>query len=334
MNNKKIVVGMVVFFTVFAIINMMITPSQCAWAQKRITIGGGSPGAIYYLFAAASARVFSKHYPEFMVNSASVGGSGENALLLGREEQEFGIMSNDTAFHAYNGVEEFTGKACPNLRAVTGGYAYGMNLIVLEDSPIKSYRDIVGKRVCVGPAGGSYHIHVGRMMSLGYGIDISKAITQVNMNYNQAPDALRDGIVHAIFNPAGIIPETRGGGTYNLAVERKVRFISIDEEAMKKIQAKYPYFLRVVLEPGLFPNQSKPYTLLAVPAMVGTHKNVSEDVVYKFVKAIYDNKTELLDIFPGGKDFVDFSQIKGLSIPPHPGAIKYYKEKGVEMPKF
>jgi hypothetical protein len=334
MRYKKNIVLMIIFFTIFAVVNMMVIPSQCAWAQKRITIGGGSPGAIYYLFAAAAARVFSKHYPEFMVNSASVGGSAENAVLLGKEEQEFGIMSNDTAYHAYNGIEEFSGKACLNLRAVTGGYAYGMNLIVLEDSPIQSYRDIVGKRACVGPAGGSYHFHVGRIMSLGYGIDISKAITQVHMNYNQAPDALRDGVVQAIFNPAGIIPETRGGGTYNLAVQRKVRFISIDEEAIKKIQAKYPYFLKVILEPGFFPNQSKPYMLLAVPAIVGTHKNVSDDVVYKFVSAIYDNKTELLQMFPGGKDFVDESKIKSLSIPLHPGAIKYYKEKEIELPKF
>jgi len=334
MDSKKAFVILVVFVMTVTFTVLGAVPKECFGAQTRITIGGGSPGAIYYLFAAAAARVFSKHYPEFSVNSASVGGSAENAMLLGREEQEFGIMSNDTAFHAYNGIEEFTGKACPNIRAVTGGYAYGMNLIVLEDSPIKSYGDIAGKRVCVGPAGGSYHFHVGRMMSLGYGMDISKAITQVHMNYNAAPDALRDGTVHAIFNPAGVIPETRGGGTYNLSVERKVRFISIDEEPMKKIQAKYPYFVKVVLAPGFFPNQSKPYTLLAVPAMVGSHKNVSEDTVYKFVRALYDNNKELLEIFPGGKDFVDYSQIKSLTIPLHPGAVKYYKEKGVEMPKF
>lgn len=305
-----------------------------SFAKERITIGGGSPGAIYYLFAASAANIINKKLPnEFVANSVAVGGSAENAILLAKREQEIGLMSNDTAYHAYNGIEEFKGKPCKNLRAVTGGYAYAMNLIVPDDSPIKSYKDIVGKRVATGPAGGSYHIHVGRIMSAGYGIDIGKSIQQVHGSYNAQPDFLADGVVDAIWNPSGVIPETRGGGTYNLAVLKKVRFISIDDEALRRIQAKYPYLVKVVLPAKFFPGQNTPYTCLAVPAIVGTHDKVSNDMVYKFVKTLYENKADLLQSFPGGKDFVDPNQIKSMPIPLHPGALQYYKEKGIEVPK-
>ena len=83
-----------------------------------------------------------------MVNSVSTGGSGQNAILVQKKEQEFGIVAQDVAYHAYKGIEEFKGKDCPDIRAVTGGYSYAMNLIVLDNSPIKSYRDVVGKKVC------------------------------------------------------------------------------------------------------------------------------------------------------------------------------------------
>lgn len=303
-------------------------------AKERITIGSGSPGAIYYLFGAAVANLINQKAPNYVANSVAVGGSAENAMLLQKRQQEFGLMSNDTAYHAYYGIEEFKGKACPNIRAVTSGYAYAMNLIVPDNSPIKSYKDLVGKKVATGPAGGSYHIHVGRIMSAGYNIDINKTFKQFHGSYNVQPDFLADGVVDAIWNPSGVIPETRGGGTYNLACLKKVRFISIDEEAAKKILTKYPYFVKVVLPPGFFPNQNAPYTCLAVPSLVGTHDKVSNEMVYTFVKTIYEYKDELLQAFPGGKDYVDPTLIKSLPIPLHPGALKYYKEKRIETPKF
>ena len=335
MSSKKVMLALFIFVIAFSSGVAVTTPERCYAAKKRITLGGGSPGAIYYLFSAAVARLINKHFPdEFIAKSVSVGGSAQNAILLSKKDQEFAPVANDVAYHAYNGKQEFTGKACPNLRSVTGGYSYAMNLIVLDGSPIRSYRDIVGRKVATGPAGGSYYTHVERIMSLGYGVDINKQIKQVHGNYNAQCDFLKDGTVDAIFNPSGIIPETRGGGTYNLAVLRKVRFISIDEDAIKKIRAKFPYFVPAVIEPGFFPNQNKRYRLLAVPAIVCSHKDVSADVVYKITKLMYENKSELAEILPAAKDFVDPSKIKSLSIPLHPGALKYYREKGIETPKF
>jgi len=333
MNHRRIFWAFIILVGVFTFISVVI-PHQCLAASQKITIGGGSPGAIYYLFASSASRLVTKYNPELQVNSTATGGSGQNAILVQKKEQEFGIVACDVAYHALKGIEEFKGKDCPDLRAVTGGYSYAMNLIVLDNSPIKSYRDIVGKKVCVGPVGGSYHIHVQRMMSLGYGIDISKEMKLVHMSYDAAPDALKDGMVDAIFNPSGIITETRGGGTYNLATLRKVRFISIDEDATTKITKVYPYFQKTTLKGGFFPNQNEDYRCLSVAALVATHKNVDEDIVYRFTKTIYEHKDELCQMLPGAKDFVDFSKIKSLTIPLHPGAIKYYQEKGIEIPKF
>ncbi len=333
MNHRRIFWAFIIFVGAFTFTSVVI-PHQCLAASQKISIGGGSPGAIYYLFASSASRLVSKYNPDLMVNSVATGGSGQNAILVQKKEQEFGIVACDVAFHAFKGIEEFKGKDCPDIRAVTGGYSYAMNLIVLDNSPVKSYQDIVGKKVCVGPVGGSYHIHVQRMMSLGYGIDISKEMKLVHMSYDAAPDALKDGMVDAIFNPSGIITETRGGGTYNLATLRKVRFISIDEDAITKITKVYPYFQRTTLKEGFFPNQNEDYRCLSVAALVAAHKNVNEDIVYRFTKTIYEHKDELCQMLPGAKDFVDFSKIKSLTIPLHPGAIKYYQEKRIEIPKF
>ena len=327
---RTILRAVLVVSLVFTIMN----PGLAFAKKERITIGGGSPGALFFLFAAHTASMINNKLPdEFMANATAVGGSAENAMLLGKQEEEFGVMSSDTAYHAYNGIEEFTGKRSPNLRAVTGGYVYLMNLIVPDESPLKSYKDIVGKRVATGPVGGSYQIHFSRIMSAGYGIDIDKSTKQVHGNYNAQADFLKDGVIEALAQPSGTIPETRGAAVYNLTIMKKVRFIPLDDEAMRKIMVKYPYFIKVVIPAGLFPNQDTSYTTLGVPVTVATHDKVSNEMVYKFVKTLYENKAEFLKAFPGGKEFVDPDKIKALTIPLHPGALQYYKEKGIETPK-
>lgn len=333
MSLKKSFMSVIFYFIILSLVASVTIPAKGNAAQ-RLTLGGGSAGGLYYLYSAAVSRLINKHFPDkYIANAVSSAGAAENAKLLQKQEEEFAPVQKDVAFNALHGMEEFKGKPCTDLMAVSGGYSYAISLIVDAESPVKSYKDLIGKNVATGTIGGSFHTQVLRILEAGYNIDPSQ-ITQSYGNYNAQPEWLKDGSVDAIYNPHGVTPETRGGGTYNLTLVKKVRFISMEDGAIKKVLEKYPYFKVAEVEPGFFPNQNEKYKCLTVPVMFCTNKNVSEEIVYDVTKLIFEKKDELIEILPAAKDWLNTDDIQTLNIPLHPGALRFYKEKGIKMPKF
>jgi len=321
----------VVFIILWAC--MLTIPLQLAYAtekEKRIAIGGGSTGGgTYFLVSTAMAAVISKYLPGYLANAQNTGGGPQNINLLKMKKVHFGLAANIQADDAYRGLGDFKGNQISELRVVTGGYQYGVYFIVPKDSPIKSYRDVVGKQICVGPHGGSFWPDVKFQLLYGYGVNFAD-FKPLYLSYDHGMNTLRDGRADGTFNPCGTEVSTRAGAVYEAATTSPIRFVSIDDEAIEKIRKEIPSYVPVTIAPNFFPGQNYTFKLLATPTCVITRADIEDEVVYNFIKTLYDRKKEFMDIYAGAENYVNPEKLKYTTIPLHPGAVKFYKEKGLE----
>lgn len=306
--------------------------SQIAYAaekEKRIAIGGGSSGGgTYFLAATTMAAIISKYLPGYLANAQNTGGGPQNINLLKSKKVHFGLAANIQADHAYRGLGDFKNNQVSQLRAVTGGYEYGVYFLVPKNSPIKGWEDVVGKHICVGPHGGSFWPDVKYFLQYGYGINFSDFKPEY-LAYGHAVDALRDKRVDGSVNPCGTKPSTRAGAVTDIAATGDVRFISMTDEAIKKVRKEIPSYVPVTIPPNFFPNQNYAIKILATPTGVVTSADVDDETVYNFIKTLYKQKKELIEMYAGAEDYVNPEKLKYVTIPLHPGAVKFYKEMGL-----
>jgi TRAP transporter TAXI family solute receptor len=303
--------------------------SYAAEKEKRIAIGGGSTGGgTYFLVSTAMASIISKYSTIYLANAQNTGGGPQNINLLKMKKVHLGLAANLQAEDAYKGTGEFKGNQVPELRAVTGGYQYGVYFLVSKDSPIKTYKDVVGKSICVGPHGGSFWPDVKYHLLYGYGVNFSD-FKPMYLAYGHAIDSLRDGRVDGTFNPCGTEPATRAGAVVDIASTGSIKFVSITDEAIEKIRKEIPSYIPVTIPPNFFANQNYTFKTLATPTLVVSRADVEDEMVYDFVKTLYDRKKEFMEIYAGSENYVNPEKLKYITIPLHPGAVKFYKEIGL-----
>lgn len=311
---------------------MLTISSQLSYAaekEKRIAIGGGSTGGgTYFLVSTAMASIISKYLPGHLANAQNTGGGPQNINLLKMKKVHFGLAANIQADDAYKGLGDFKGNQVSELRAVTGGYQYGVYFIVPKDSPIKDYRDVVGKSICVGPHGGSFWPDVKFHLLYGYGVNFSE-FKPMYLAYEHAINSLRDGRVDGTFNPCGTEPATRAGAVVDIASTGNVRFVSITDEGINKVRKEFPSYVPVTIPPNFFANQNYTFKTLATPTCVVTSADVEDEMVYNFIKTLYKQKKEFMEIYAGAENYVNPEKLKYITIPLHPGAVRFYKEVGL-----
>lgn len=332
--NIKLLRPVVVILVIFALVFASQT-IYSAEKEKRIAIGGGSSGGgTYFLAATSLATIITKYLPGYKANAQNTGGGPQNINLLKMNKIHFGLSTNLQAEQAYKGLEEFKNNPVPKLRAVTSGYSYGVYFLVPRDSSIKDWSDVRGKHIAVGPHGGSFWPDVKYTLRYGYGIEFSEFKPEF-LAYEHAIDALRDKRIDGAVNPCGTKPSQRVGAVFDIATTGDVRFISLTDEAIKKIRKEIPSYIPVTIPPNFFPHQDYTFKVLATPTLVITNADVEDEIVYNFLKTIYARKKELMEIYAGMDDYVDPERFKYITIPFHPAAIKFYKEMGLSkyLPK-
>ena len=313
-------------------VNALIIPLKgvnAAEKEKRIAIGGGSTGGgTYFLVSTAMASIISKYLPGYLANAQNTGGGPQNINLLKMKKVHFGLAANIQAEDAYKGLGDFKANQVSQLRGVTGGYQYGVYFIVPKDSPIQGYRDVVGKNICVGPHGGSFWPDVKFHLLYGYGVNFSD-FKPMYLAYGHAIDSLRDGRVDGTFNPCGTEPATRAGAVVDIASTGNVKFVSITDEGIDKVRKEIPSYVPVTIPPNFFTNQNYTFKTLATPTCVVTNADVEDEMVYNFIKTLYKQKKELMEIYAGAENYVNPEKLKYITIPLHPGAVRFYKEVGL-----
>jgi TRAP transporter TAXI family solute receptor len=299
---------------------MCLGISADAGETVRLSIVTGPVNATWYPLGGGMTQIVGKQYPEIVV-TLEAGNAVKNCRTIGGNPNVFGLTNLDNAYYAVRGEGDFKEKL--PLVGMMIGHLSQVHILSLEEFGINRVEDLRGKPVGIGaPASG--HEATARPVLATHGITYQ----DIKAKWLGAPEmvaALRDKTIVAAFIFAGIpVP-----GITELAVTHKIKLISISREMIAKIGDKYPYFSPYQIPANTYKNQPVPVDTVGIETYLVANTALSQNVVYKIVKAIGENTNELAAIHPMGKFWTIERAAQKMIIPRHPGAEKYLKEKGL-----
>ncbi|MGF1693097.1 TAXI family TRAP transporter solute-binding subunit [Photobacterium kagoshimensis] len=305
--------------------------SGMANAQEFITIGTGSVTGVYYPTGGAICKLVNKDRKEHKVRCSveSTGGSIYNVNTMRAGELDFGIVQSDWQYHGYNGTSKFTDQGpYKKLRAVFSLHTEPFNIIARSDAGINGVEDLKGKRVNIGNPGSGDRATMGVVMdALGWtNADFKLAAELKGSERSQALcDNKIDAFIYMVGHPNGSIKEA--------TTSCDAKLVSAQGAEIDKIVADNPYYAKSTVPGGMYKGTDNDVNSFGVAATLVSSTDVSDDVVYAVVKSVFENFDTFKRLHPAFANLKPEQMVKdGLSIPLHPGAVRYYKEKGY-LPK-
>ena len=285
---------------------------------------GGTSGT-YYSFGGSIASIWNANIEGMNVTAQSTGASAENLRLLNRHEADLAFVQNDVMDYAYNGTDIFDGEVLTNFSAVLTLYPEIVQIAATKESGIKTIADMKGKRISVGDAGSGVEFNAKQILE-AYGLTFND-INKSNLSFKESSDGLQNGTLDACFIVAGI----PNAALQELSLSKDIVLVSLDKIQLDEIINRYKYYTEVTIPANTYNNVTTDTTAIAVKATIAVNNNIPEDVVYNLVKTLFDKKADLATAHAKGEELNIDDAYKGISIPFHPGAVKYYKELGYNI---
>ena len=308
-------------------------PAEAQSKKTFISIGTGGPTGVYFVVGQSVCRMVHKAAAEgrktgrkhgIRCSAPSTGGSNYNIGQIREGELDFGVAQSDWQYHAYNGSSKYKGKAYKKLRAVFSVHAEPYHIIVGKNSGIKSWADLKGKRFNIGNPGSGQRGTTEVLMKK-YGTMKGDFKIATELTSTEQSKALCDGKIDAYgytvgVPNAGVSVATDGCGA---------KIINLMTSVEKGLVDANPYYAFATIPKGTYKTTDADVTTFGVMATFVTSADVPERVVYEVVRAVFENLNDFRKLHPAFKNLDPKLMIKNaLSAPLHPGAIKYYKEKG------
>ncbi|ROO25149.1 TAXI family TRAP transporter solute-binding subunit [Salinisphaera orenii] len=311
---------------------LVLGVAPLASAKTFVTIGSGSTSGLYYPTAVGMAKIVNEAGIDIRANARSTGASVFNCRAVGEGQLQMGISQNNIAYYAYKGrgVEAFDGKAVDNLRGMAVLYPETIQVLAREDADIDSLSDLEGKRVYVGDIGSGTEQDVKNVLG-AFDMSLDDLKAPVRGSSGSAVGLLRDGQIDAMFYTVGL-----GASAITEAAQTApIELVSIPSERIEALNEKYPFYTEITIPGGTYPGIDDDVTSITLKASLVTSSDVSEDVVYQFMKTVFaDHKDAFYNDIPNPnlkKYFTLESALEGMSIPLHAGAVRFFEEQGIEV---
>lgn len=296
-------------------------------SKEFITVLTGPTSGIYFPIGGAFSKVVGEM--GYKTSATATGATAENinAILTGKGEMA--IAMSDSVIQAVEAFGAYQGKPkAENLRAMMGLWPNVCQIVTTKDSGITKFTDLKGKRVGVGAPNSGVELNA-RMMFEAHGMTYKDAKVDY-LSYGEAIDQIKNGQCDVAFVTSGL-----GNATIKeLGTAKEIVFVPVEGEALKRLTAKYPFYVEWKIPKETYGTKVDTTTAAVMNIML-VSKNLSDDVVYDLMTGIYSQKgletigashaTAKREIKPE----TALRGIKGTSVKLHPGAEKYYKEKGM-----
>jgi TRAP transporter TAXI family solute receptor len=288
----------------------------------KYSIGAASAGGGFHTGATALSSVLNEKMPNMETVVEVTGASMDNVQLLQAGEVEIGLSSTEVAWEAYNGQYSFEGKPHDKLRTLIPGWPGVYMFVTLEETGINSIHDLEGKKYSSGPKGSANEVFADRVFKT---FDIKPDV--LNLPTSDAANALKDGTIDgfSIAWPSSAVTE--------LEISHKVKIITLNEDQRQKFLESNPPYVWLEIPPEVYkavPNGAENFGLYNLFLV---SSDVSEETVYNMVKAVYENKDIIKQVWPNMVGGMAFENLGKTTIPYHPGAVKYFKEQGAKVPE-
>lgn len=302
-----------------------LTGPLAAQTTTRLSIGTGGTGGVYYPMGGGMAAVLSKHVKGWEATAEVTGASVANLQLIGQGKQDFGFTMADSAWDATKGQGKFKGRVV-EARTLMVLYPNKMHVVTVEGNGINSVADLKGRRISTGePNSGTEVMSLRLLEAAGIVKDVERERLSVAEGVNAIKDRKIDGLIWVGGVPTAAITD--------LAATPGITVKLLDHaQYADAMNAKWgPLYVKGTIPAGSYKGQTKDEANIDVWNLLVADKSMSDDMAYTIVKTLMEHKDELVAVHREAKNITLEAQASGSPIPMHPGARKYWEERGVKF---
>jgi uncharacterized protein len=311
-----------------ALVAALFAGAAIAQQQLNIAIATGGTGGVYYPMGGGMANVLSKYLPNVQATARVTGGSVDNLKLIGSQQSEVALVMVDAALNALKGEDKF--KANPvEVRTLMVLYPNRMHVVTVEGTGITKMSDLKGKRVSTGSPGSATEVMAFRVIEAA-GLDRDKDMTRERLGVAESTNALKDRKIDAYFWVGGLPT----AAVTDLGASPGVKLKLIDTaDLTEKMNAKYGnLYSKGVIPAKTYPGQDTDNKIAVVQNILVANAKMPDQVAYDIVKTLFEKRDEVAMAHGEAKAIVlETQNNENTTIPWHPGAEKYFKEKGAKM---
>ena len=295
---------------------------------QNISIGTGGTGGVYYPMGGGLAAMLSKYVPGMEATAEVTGGSVDNLKLIGTGKPYIGFTMADAGLDAFKGEDKFKGNKVP-LRTLMVLYPNRMHLVSVEGRGVNKLADLKGKHISTGSPGSATEVMAFRILEAA-GIDKDKDVKRERLGVAESVNAIKDNKIDAFFWVGGL-PTAAVTDLANTP-GNKIRMIDHSEVVAKMNQKYGQLYVEDTIPKSMYKGMDADNKQATVMNLLVAHEKMDDKTAYNIVKAIFDHKADLVAVHKEAENFMLENQKTAASpIPFHPGAVKYFTEKGVKL---
>ena len=312
---------------IVCVLATLLAPPLARAAAELVPLYTPPAGGTAYVLGAGIVATTNKYLRDTqIVHEAATGTMEMVRRMVQRESTKkpaLAVFGTPDGWKAYKGDAEYAGKPFTSLRAIVFINASDQYLITLASSGIKSFNDVRGKRIGIGGPGST--VANSALLFLEYFGIKKQDFKPYYYNYKEVVEGLQDGSLDGGFV---------GGGypiaAYSeLAARQNARIVPVDEKILNKAVAEHPYYYGSVVKAKSYKGLDQDTPIYGFATALWAHTGMSTDYVYGLLKNLFDHKADYYSIHTSAKDMTLETALKGIPVPLHPGAEKYYREVGV-----
>ena len=297
-----------------------------AQGKTNLSISTGGTGGVYYPLGGGMASILTKYVPNWAVTAEVTGASVDNMKLINVGKTDVGFSMVDTAWEAYVGIDKFKDVKVP-ARTLMVLYPNRTQVVTVEGTGINTMQDLKGKRISVGSPGSGTEILALRLLE-AYGL--TNDVKRERLSVAESVNAIKDRKIDAFFWSGGL--PTAAITDLAATPGTKIKFLD-HADATEALNKKFgPLYVRDQIPAKTYPGQDKPAQILSVWNILAVNEKMPESTAYTIVKTLFEHKPDLVATHKEADNILLENQNAAHSpLPFHPGAIRYFTEKGVKF---
>ncbi|MBI9014929.1 MAG: TAXI family TRAP transporter solute-binding subunit [Clostridiales bacterium] len=311
---KKIILALICFIVI----------TGCSESRDNLKLATGAAGGTYYPLGSAIAELLTDE-SDLTVNAYTGNASVSNTLMLDEELIDMALVQSNVAAWAVEGIGSFENEPVDSITGIASLYSEVIQIIVREEADIETFYDLEEKKVGLGKKdSGNYFDAVNLFEAHKMSLDL---VEPYYLTFSESIDAMDKGELDAVFITSGIPTSS----VSLMSSKVKINMLSIEDAILNKMISDYPFYTREVVPMNTYIGLSEDKMTLSTRALWICHDSLDEEIVYDMLNIFWTNYNRLSDVHQSTKELSINDALKGMSIPLHPGAVKYYKEHGLEV---